>query len=199
MPSGRSAIASAPWIGPLFFERDGHGAFPVRHRPAVRPIKAPRAAPFALADGWAASPECSRCLVVEGNSPSGVGGIDGGGQRLQQFVGLHPAVAQCPVNAPCGRQRIHNICRTRRPWSLDDNSHGNILTLGCTGRSKELTQAAPQRKARGSLPLSLGLRSALLTRACRSCSAAFEAPRFFARSEERKSPFRERVANLFKK
>jgi hypothetical protein len=59
-----------------------HRAFVVRHRPAVRPIQAPRATPPILADLGAASPHRHRRVIEERDAPTGVGRID---RRRQAF------------------------------------------------------------------------------------------------------------------
>jgi hypothetical protein len=48
----------------LFFQSYGHRAFIVTHRPAIRPVQTPRAAPLAFAKLGPVAPERSRRLIV---------------------------------------------------------------------------------------------------------------------------------------
>ncbi len=56
-------------------------------------MQAPRDAPLA-AEGGQPAGELDRCLVVEGDAPAGIGGVDGGRQRLEQAAVPLLALAQ---------------------------------------------------------------------------------------------------------
>ena len=77
--------ALVPADRPCLLQRDGHRALVVGHRPAVRPVQLPRAAPL-LADLGSAPPERSGGLVVEGDPAGRIGGVDGDAERLQELA-----------------------------------------------------------------------------------------------------------------
>src|SRR3546814_20577359 len=79
---------------PLFPYTTLFRALVVRHRRAVRPIKAPRAAPRAFAQLGAASPKFGGSFIVKGYPPGSVGRVHGGRESLDQLTEPPFALAQ---------------------------------------------------------------------------------------------------------
>src|SRR6185312_14249517 len=83
----------------LLLEADRHRALVVAQRRAVGPIELPRAAPLAGAQHRAVAPQFRGGFVVVGDAPGGVGGVDGGGQGIEQPVEALLALARIRLAA----------------------------------------------------------------------------------------------------
>ena len=78
-----------PSRGVSSFQCDGHRTFIVSHRPAVRPIQTPRAAPPIFTQFRTASPQRGGCVIVERDAPHGVCRIDGDRQTLNDLKEIY--------------------------------------------------------------------------------------------------------------
>src|SRR6516162_8701893 len=71
---------------PVFFQRLGHRALVMRHRPAIRPIQAPRNAPSVAAYFGRATRELHCGLIKKGDPTGSVGRVDRRRQRIEQLA-----------------------------------------------------------------------------------------------------------------
>src|SRR5262245_21004360 len=112
----------------VFLQRDRHRALLVRQRRAVRPEQFPGAAPFAGAEKGTMSPERYRCLIVIGDPPDGIGGVDRSRQCIEQPSKPAFALAQSGLG-PSAVNR-HNIFFQGSPeqmWRPPDQVHSQEI------------------------------------------------------------------------
>jgi hypothetical protein len=116
-PFGGSFHAPHDAVG---LQCDCHRALIVRKWRTVRPEQLPRATPFAGAEKRAMPPERCRCLVVIGDPPGGISGVDRGRQCIEQIT--KPAFALAQGRMGPGAINRHNIVAGGRLTECGDSA-----------------------------------------------------------------------------
>jgi hypothetical protein len=145
-PFGGSFHAPHDAVG---LQCDCHRALIVRKWRTVRPEQLPRATPFAGAEKRAMPPERCRCLVVIGDPPGGISGVDRGRQCIEQIT--KPAFALAQGRMGPGAINRHNIVaggRFDRMWRQRGQVHSQgIRSSGPFSRNppvRKLATGAPR-------------------------------------------------------
>lgn len=71
---------------PVLLDRDRHRAFVMRQRGAVGSMETPSDAPLVGADQRLGAGQLDRGLIIEGDAPVGIGGVDRRGERIEQLA-----------------------------------------------------------------------------------------------------------------
>ena len=156
MPSGRSAIASSPRTARFSLSAIAIGHCVMRQRPAVRPEQPPRPAPLALAELGPTTPERCGSLVEVRDPPGGVGGVDGGRQRIDQVAeeAVAPDRAIRRLSRPDARAAAIGQLDVAQP---DDIRHAvapvRLTDEACKKRGKTNHVRRNSRRQCGTVPL----------------------------------------------